>query len=154
MIGINNNNINNFEQYCLHLYKSELQRINFMLNSYQRIRIWKIQEQCLFILKTNEMLNRLSNEEKIFCNNYYKLMEKHFERTFLSQLPKQYQSISDPEMIITPNINKHIVMRVNNEIGNFIYDQNKDVDLQHGLIFIGKYRDFKNLIYDGSIDAI
>ena len=51
-------------------------------------------------------------------------------------------------MIVKPNVNKHIIMRVNQPIGNFVYDENKDVDLQQGLIFIGKYKDFKSLIYD------
>ena len=150
----NNNNNSKFGQYCLNLYKQELERVEYMLNSYFRIRLWKIQEQCIYILSKNSMKSRLSKEELIFCQNYYQLTLSHYKKTFLSQLPKKNQKITEPCMIVKPNVNKHIIMRVNQTIGNFVYDENKDVDLQQGLLFIGKYKDFKSLLYDGTLDAV
>ncbi|CAI8589695.1 unnamed protein product [Vicia faba] len=74
------------------LYQMDLDRTLFLLRSYLRIRILKIEKYMFHIQKTDELWNRLSKDEKFFTERCSDDLKKHLEESVLSKLPENYQS--------------------------------------------------------------
>eukprot|EP00954_Amorphochlora_amoebiformis_P000602 47765-Amorphochlora_amoeboformis.AAC.2 len=76
----------------------EIERINFILKSYLRTRLWKMEKHIIHILSTADMVARLSPQEVDFCKKYADLIEKNFNTAFLRHLPEQYSQMTDKDM--------------------------------------------------------
>ncbi|KAK6930298.1 GINS subunit, domain A [Dillenia turbinata] len=74
------------------LYQMDLDRVLFLLRSYLRIRLQKIEKYVIHISKT-ELWNRLSDQEQKFAKRCTDDLEKHLNQSVLSKLPYGYQSI-------------------------------------------------------------
>lgn len=74
------------------LYQMDLDRMQFLLRSYLRIRLQKIEKYIIHISKT-ELWDRLSDQEQKFAKRCTDDMEKHLNQSVLSRLPYGYQSI-------------------------------------------------------------
>jgi len=136
-------------------YRKEVERIRFILHSYLRVRLWKIQKYTLYFLSDEESWNRLSAAEQQFATNYSSLGERHFKDCFLRDLPKKYQSIDDREMLVVPDLRKFVVFQANEDRENVMIENGKHhVNLQKGNIFVASYTNFKHLVYDGVVDLI
>ncbi|PRQ22893.1 putative GINS subunit, domain A protein [Rosa chinensis] len=76
----------------------DLDRSKFLLRSYLRIRLQKIEKYIFHILATAKLYNRLSKQEKAFA------------KTVLLKLPNKYQSIFKQSMISEENdMGTHII---------------------------------------------
>ncbi|MED6189636.1 hypothetical protein PIB30_097990 [Stylosanthes scabra] len=111
----------------LSLYQMDLDRTLFLLRSYLRVRIQKIEKYMFHIRKTDELWNRLSKGEKDFTSRkgssnlhayayrYYASLvfesnefsccrciedlKQHLEESVLSKLPENYQSVEKQSVI-------------------------------------------------------
>ncbi|PNX94637.1 DNA replication complex GINS protein SLD5-like [Trifolium pratense] len=81
------------------LYQMDLDRTLFLLRSYLRIRILKIEKYMFHIRKTEELWNRLSKDEKFFTERCTDDLKKHLEESVLSKLPENYQSYERQSVI-------------------------------------------------------
>lgn len=136
-------------------YRKEVERIRFILHSYLRVRLWKIQKYTLYFLSDEESWNRLSAAEQQFATNYSSLGERHFKDCFLRDLPKKYQAVDDREMVVAPNLRKFVIFQANEDRENVMIENGKHrVNLQKGNIFVANYSNFKHLVYDGVVDLI
>merc|ERR1712129_690205 len=112
--SMNDNQFNNkILSSSMYWFKKELQRIRYVLNSYLRIRLWKIQKFTLHILSDIDAWNRLSNAEQDFATAYSDLNERHFKNCFLKDLPNKYQTMTEAEMFVKPDLNKFVVIKSN-----------------------------------------
>lgn len=154
--SVNNQQFNNkILSSSMYWFKKELQRIRYVLNSYLRIRLWKIQKFTLHILSDIESWNRLSNAEQDFASHYSDLNERHFKNCFLKDLPNKYQTMTDQEMFVKPDLNKFVVIKSNvNDDNILIEDGKQHINLQQGNIFVSRYKNFKHLVPNNSVDLI
>ncbi|XP_060668700.1 DNA replication complex GINS protein SLD5 isoform X2 [Ziziphus jujuba] len=84
---------NSADPLTVSLYQMDLDRTQFLLRSYLRIRLQKIEKYMFHILNTDELFNRLSREEKWFAERCSNDLKMHLEEGILSKLPGGYQSI-------------------------------------------------------------
>jgi len=146
---------NKIESASMYWYRKEMERIRFILNSYLRVRLWKIQKYTLHFLSDEESWNRLSEAEQKFATAFSSLGERHFKDCFLRELPKKYQAIDDREMMVIPDLRKFVVLQANEDRDNVMIENGKHhVNLQKGNIFVASYDNFKHLVYDGVVDLI
>ena len=68
-------------------FRKALERVRYILHSYLRVRLWKIQRFTLFILGDEAAWNKLSGAEQQFATKYSELGERHFKHCFLRELP-------------------------------------------------------------------
>ncbi|GMP76298.1 hypothetical protein CsSME_00033039 [Camellia sinensis var. sinensis] len=69
------------------LYQMELDRTLFLLRSYLRIHLQKIEKYMVHIHKTTELWNRLSKQEQKFAKRCIEDLEDHFENLFCQNCP-------------------------------------------------------------------
>ncbi|KAK4405457.1 DNA replication complex GINS protein SLD5 [Sesamum angolense] len=85
-------NKNGVDPLTVSLYQMDLDRTMFLLRSYLRTRLQKIEKYVFHIQKTLQLWNRLSKQEQMFARRCAGDLKHHLEQSVLSKLPDQYQS--------------------------------------------------------------
>ena len=102
------------EKFAASLYQMEIDRIKYLVSSYLRTRLRKIQLFPAHIFKS-DLKARLSRAELKFLSKYVGMMEQHLHDSALREIPENFQSIYDNgeqtgiPMIPSPNLfeNRH-----------------------------------------------
>lgn len=147
--------------------REELNRAKYVLRSYLRTRIKKIQQFPVHVLqqwkeKNPEETDVISGKELAFTVELVKAYEEH-AKSVLANFPlPEYQSAfmefgddknEDEEltMVSHPNeANKMVFIRILEDVGLLKYDDGTDegdaVDLKKGMILFCKFKQFKGLL--------
>jgi len=90
----------------LHIYQMDVDRANFVLASYLRTRLAKIEKYITYIMlpDSTDERQRLSPQEKRFAAAYSELVREHFHESFLNQLPEKYRNLNERGMVEQPNL--------------------------------------------------
>jgi hypothetical protein len=79
----------------LDLKQLDVDRVQFMLSSYLRCRIFKIEKFAMLIFSDEDYINRVSEEERNFASSYLELIQEHFSTTFLDLIPERFREIDE-----------------------------------------------------------
>ncbi|CAL5393108.1 unnamed protein product [Camellia sinensis] len=111
------------------IYQMDLDRTQFLLRSYIRIRLQKIEKYMAHIHKTTELWNRLSKQEQKYAQRCIEDLKEHFEKSVLSKLPDCYKSslkqsvISEEDgMVREPQLDTYVICRAKRSLGAFQLD--------------------------------
>lgn len=144
------------------LYQMDLDRTQFLLRSYLRIRLQKIEKYMFHILKT-ELWNRLSEQEQKFAKRCTDDLGKHLDQSVLSKLPDGYKSVlkqstasEEDDMVPEPQLDTFVICKSNRDLGTFELDDSGGVpvELLAGNLNILRYKSIKPLVESGQIDLV
>uniref|UniRef100_M4BXF7 GINS subunit domain-containing protein n=1 Tax=Hyaloperonospora arabidopsidis (strain Emoy2) TaxID=559515 RepID=M4BXF7_HYAAE len=76
------------------LYQMEIDRLRYMVSSYLRTRLRKIEKFAFHILEDAELMQRLSVKERSFAQQFMMLYESHVNDLALSKLDEESRSLS------------------------------------------------------------
>ncbi|XP_020228616.1 DNA replication complex GINS protein SLD5 [Cajanus cajan] len=151
----------------LSLYQMDLDRTLFLLRSYLRIRIQKIEKYMFHIRKTNELWNRLSKDEKEFTNACIEDLKQHLEESVLSKLPENYQSVlkqsvtsGEDDMVPEPQLDTFVLCRSKEYLTGIqledgpVDDRSKLFEMEPGVLHFICYKSIKALVESGKIDLL
>ncbi|KAG0315095.1 GINS complex subunit [Linnemannia gamsii] len=139
------------------LYQTELERVKFILRSYLRTRISKIERFCAFVLQDAATRKRLSRAELHYAE---KATRQHYQNSFLSSLPQSLQSQDadvfsrNLSMVSQPSLDEAVFCRIIDDIGDFQLDDYETVELNPGQIYIFRYRTVRTLLQHRRIQLI
>ncbi|KAK7381744.1 hypothetical protein VNO80_00291 [Phaseolus coccineus] len=149
------------------LYQMDLDRTLFLLRSYLRIRIQKIEKYMFHILKTEELWNRLSKDEKDFARTCTSDLNQHLEETVLSKLPENYQSVlkqsvisEEDDMVPEPELDTFVLCRSKEYLTGIQLedgpadDRSKLFEMEPGVLHFICYKSIKALVESGKIDLL
>ncbi|OWM71093.1 DNA replication complex GINS protein SLD5 isoform X2 [Punica granatum] len=156
------------------LYQMDLDRIQFLLRSYLRIRLQKIEKYMFhLLLKKQEFHEKLSKEEKAFVQRCAEDMKKHLDESVLSHLPKNYQSIlkqfttveeDDAEvddMVPEPPLDTFVVCIAREYVGPSEFQDSSDslamdlpLEMEPGDLSFIPYRRIKKLLESRKVDLV
>ncbi|XP_022866270.1 DNA replication complex GINS protein SLD5-like [Olea europaea var. sylvestris] len=145
------------------LYQMDLDRTLFLLRSYLRTRLQKIEKYVLHIQKTTELWNRLSKQEQKFAVRSVGDLTQHLEQSVLTKLPDQYQShlkqsgaSEDDDMVPEPKLDTYIICRSKKFLGAFQLDDSGEepVNIEADDLYALPYKSIKPLVESGQIDLV
>ncbi|CAK8532113.1 unnamed protein product [Lathyrus sativus] len=149
------------------LYQMDLDRTLFLLRSYLRTRILKIEKYMFHIRKTEELWNRLSKDEKIFTERCSDDLKKHLEESVLSKLPENYQSYErqsiiseEDDMIPEPRLDTFVLCRSKDYLTGIqlgdgpVDDRSKLFEMEAGVLYFICYKSIKPLVESGKIELL
>lgn len=125
-----------------------------------RTRLAKLEQYHLQILKNEAMRGRLSPKELEYAKRYRKLVKGHFHDAFLRHLPSSVQSYKemskDVKMIPEPDLDKHVFIRVKEDIGTFELQRDpvETVSLALGDIYLLRYRPIQPLLESNQVELV
>ncbi|GAB2265723.1 hypothetical protein Dimus_000761 [Dionaea muscipula] len=144
------------------IYQMDLDRAQFLLRSYVRIRLQKVETAMLHIAKT-DLWNRLSRQEQNFARRCIDDMGNYMEESVLSKFPSGYRSnlkqsnaSEDDDMVPEPNLDTFVFCKSQNSIGSIPLDDSGDeiVDLVAGELYVLRYKSIKPYVERGQIDLV
>lgn len=151
------------DDLMLSLYRMDLDRTLFLLRSYLRTRLQKIEKYVIYISITEELWNRLSKPEQKFAEKCTDAFQKHLEQSVLSKLPHGYQSMikqaissEENDMVPVPQLDTFVFCKSRGPIGSFqLDDKGEDmVNLVADDLYILRYRPIKGLLETAQIDLV
>ncbi|ORY62281.1 uncharacterized protein BCR38DRAFT_236441 [Pseudomassariella vexata] len=146
--------------FALIVIQTELERFKFLVRSYLRARVAKIDKHTLHYLSTADLRLRLSSTELAYATRHQALLHHHYLSSFLSSFPASLQNLNDTSgnisMIDTPDVDTAVFIRLLRDV--VVRGKGTDVDGaaagQHGDIFILRWSDAKGLVESGSAELV
>ncbi|KAK9182169.1 hypothetical protein WN944_025312 [Citrus x changshan-huyou] len=127
------------------LYQMDLDRAQFLLRSYLRVRLQKLEKYMFYIWKNESLWSRLSDPEKMFVQRCIDDMEKHLQEIVLSKLPDNYQSVrrqsvisEEDDMVPEPQLDTFIACKARNRFVSLrLADSERPLEMErHDVSFV------------------
>lgn len=139
-------------------HQMELERIKYILTSYLRCRIQKIETFTRHILMEEDERpvnkRRLTPDERRYAEAHAALIKQHFNQVAVQHMPQNLQEQSSSE-IVTPNLMSHIFLRANETIPAVIVGVNdEEVDMEKDSLHLMPYKMASQLLMDGKVQLI
>lgn len=139
-------------------HRMEVERIRYVLASYHRCRLQKIEEYTFHILeeesKRPEGDKRLSAGESQFATDFYKSMESHFNQLAVRHMPQNHQDDEHVRRVV-PNVDGHVFIRAKESVAEFsISADHETINIAAGSIHMFKYRNVEPLVLEGIVELI
>lgn len=139
------------------LQKIELERVKFVISSFLRERLEKIEGNVIHVLEDEAGTEnpKLSPDELNFAKSFADNMEKHFNKLALQQMPSNMQTLEQKKNTPRPNLDSYVFIRVNENVDQVILDPEEDpVDLESGSQHIVRYKTIASYVESGAISLI
>ncbi|KAL1923930.1 uncharacterized protein VTP21DRAFT_6965 [Calcarisporiella thermophila] len=143
------------------IYQTEMERIRWLIRSYLRTRLHKIERYATHILNDPESFSRLSDEEREYVEQYHSIVSEHYHKAFLSLLPEEQRkqdevdNFTDLSMVATPSLDDAVFCRVMEDLGEVeLEGSNEFVDMTTGDIYLLRYRDVRKLLEQERVKLI
>lgn len=156
-------NKNGVDSLAVSLYQMDLDRTMFLLRSYLRTRLQKIEKYVFHIENTSEVWNRLSRQEQTFAGSCAENLKKHLKDSVLSKLPNEYQShlkqssaSEEDDMVPKPKLDTYVVCRSKKFLGAVLLDDSGEdpVNIEADDLYALPYQSIKSLVESGQIDLV
>jgi GINS complex subunit 4 len=137
----------------------ELSRIKYMLRSYLRVRLFKIENYVMHCIESEEVQDRLSPLERSYAYDYVRLVGTHLKTHVTSKFPEAFSSVtkqasahSKSDMVPVPDVGHHVFARVERDLGEIeFYDDGTTSELQAGDLYILRYKVVRQFLQEGSV---
>ncbi|KAK4116371.1 GINS complex, Sld5 component [Canariomyces notabilis] len=146
--------------FALIVIQTELERFKYLVRSYLRARIAKIDKHTLHYLSTDELRGRLSDMELAYATRHQALLHNHYLSSFLASFPPALQNLNDTaggiSMIETPDLESAVFIRLlkNALVEGRGVDTDDATNMQVNDIVILRWSDAKPLVEAGSAELI
>ncbi|KAJ2487804.1 GINS complex subunit [Coemansia sp. RSA 2050] len=142
------------------ILKMDVDRVKYLVRSYLRTRLSKIEEHARHYVKDTMYRERLSQNELEYAKGYVELEERHVRRSFLDQLPPHLRGLEDVaaeglEMVSKPDLDAAVFCRVRTTVGEFQFEPSEaPIVMRRNNIFITRYSIIRNLLEDDKVELI
>lgn len=137
-------------------HRMELERIRFVVTSYLRCRLQKIEDftQHIVTEERNRSVQkkRLSVAETKFAEDYFDSIEKHFQQIVLRFIPPNQDDVN--KRIIRPNLMSNVFLRVLKPCGVVVNTNDEEVDLSESSQHMLPYQLISDLVIKGDVQLI
>lgn len=146
--------------FALIVIQTELERFKYLVRSYLRARLAKIDRHALHYLSTDALRARLSEMELAYATRHQALLHNHYLSSFLSSFPPALQNLNDTAgniaMVDTPDLESAVFIRLLSDtlvMGRGV-DTDGSVDFQQSDIIILRWTDAKPLVDSGKAELV
>ncbi|KAK6438434.1 GINS complex subunit [Oleoguttula sp. CCFEE 5521] len=141
------------------IYQTELERVKFLLRSYLRARLAKIDAYPHHSLALPS--SHLSPLETQYTTHHQSLLSTHYHTSFLSAFPASLQRLDDTtggvSMVDRPDEDTAVFCRVLRDCGGVDVqgaEGTAQVELRRGDIWVLRWRDVRGRVEEGSVEMI
>nr|CCA23133.1 conserved hypothetical protein [Albugo laibachii Nc14] len=147
-IGDDRGNLTEERSFTNKLYQMEIDRLRYVLASYLRTRLQKIERYSKHIVKTTVYLDRLSEKECIYAQQHASLIATHLNNTALSRIPEEHRVLDSDGMALEPNLDKFVFCQSQEELGQVRCDDRgaEFVQVREKDRHVIRYRSISNFV--------
>ncbi|GKT99703.1 dna replication complex gins protein sld5 [Fusarium langsethiae] len=146
--------------FALIVIQTELERYKFLVRSFLRARIAKIDKHALHYLSSQELRDRLSPTEVAYATRHQALLHNHYLSSFLASFPQQLQNLNDTagniSMIDSPDLDTAVFIRMLRD--KDVYGKGTDADItlpaENGDVLIIRWSSAKHMVDVGDAELV
>ncbi|KAJ2965315.1 hypothetical protein NQ176_g10674 [Zarea fungicola] len=146
--------------FALIVIQTELERYKFLVRSYLRARIAKIDKHTLHYLSTEDLRGRLSSTELAYATRHQALLHNHYLSSFLSSFPDKLQNLNDTagniSMVDSPDLDTAVFIRMLRD--KDVHGRGTDADVtlpaSNGDILILRWSSARQLVLDMDAELV
>uniref|UniRef100_UPI00358EDE51 DNA replication complex GINS protein SLD5 isoform X2 n=2 Tax=Myxine glutinosa TaxID=7769 RepID=UPI00358EDE51 len=147
------------------IHQLELERLRFVLTSYLRSRLRKIEAYFPHLLdqqrnQTAEDPLRLSPDEYIFAEEYANNMSLYFRRVALRHMPTAQQKLDLSKTVAPPDLDTFVFLQVKDRQERVLIEEATDdqeeyvIDLEENSKHLMRYKPIAPLVSNGAVQLI
>ncbi|ETK85016.1 hypothetical protein F442_10223 [Phytophthora nicotianae P10297] len=137
------------------LYQMEIDRLRYMVSSYLRTRLRKIEKFAIHILQDEVLTQRLSVKERNFAQQFVMLFESHVNDLAIGKFSKDNRTLTADGMVSEPNLDSFVFCQGKEAGGVQCDDKGGDfVQVTSADRYILRYRSVQEHVQAGAIDLI
>ncbi|KAG8228791.1 hypothetical protein J437_LFUL006670 [Ladona fulva] len=145
------------------IHRMELDRIRYIITSYLRSRLEKIELYTSHILEMESKRpveeRYLSPAEYKFAQEHQSHLENHFETVVLRHMPYNIRTLDKATMSVAPNLFSQVFLRANKTVNGVIVETGvegaeEEVELDGNSQHIIQYKAIAELVKSGSVQLI
>ncbi|KZC11098.1 PREDICTED: DNA replication complex GINS protein SLD5 [Dufourea novaeangliae] len=144
----------------LMIHRMELDRIKFVISSYLRARLEKIEKHAIHIL--SQEANRspeecyLTTAELHFAKEFLASIETLFRTLALQHMPGNFQTFEVNRLTVKPNMQAYVFLRANQRIDGIVLPglMDEEIDFVSGSQHIIQYSAVADLVKSGAVQLI
>ncbi|KAB5551419.1 hypothetical protein GE09DRAFT_1204346 [Coniochaeta sp. 2T2.1] len=146
--------------FALIVIQTELERYRYLVRSYLRARIAKIDKHTLHYLSTDALRSRLSEVELAYATRHQALLHNHYLSSFLASFPARLQNLNDSSaninMIDSPDLDTAVFVRLLRDtmVESKGIDADDSSEAKDGSIIILRWSDAKPLVDRGDAELV
>jgi len=149
------------QDFKIHIHRMEIDRIRYIISSYLRIRLHKIEKYTKSILQAESNgADKLSPEEHQYAKEYAESTDAHLKGLALQHMPQNLQNLDPKFTNKHPPLDSYVFLRVNEETqGVMVEDETAEsgediLDLEKGTQHIMRYRPIQDLVASGAVSLV
>ncbi|XP_014931528.2 DNA replication complex GINS protein SLD5 isoform X1 [Prionailurus viverrinus] len=147
------------------IHRMEMERIRYVLSSYLRCRLMKIEKFFPHILEKEKTahegeLSSLSPEELVFAKQYMANTETYLKNVALKHMPPNLQMVDLLRSVPKPDLDSYVFLRVKERQENILVEPETDeqrdyvIDLEEGSQHLIRYKTIAPLVASGAVQLI
>ncbi|EPQ01567.1 DNA replication complex GINS protein SLD5 [Myotis brandtii] len=147
------------------IHRMEIERIRYVLSSYLRCRLMKIEKFFPHVLEKErtrheEEPSSLSPEEFAFAKEYMVNIETYLKNVALKHMPPNLQKVDLLRSVPKPDLDSYVFLRVKERQENILVEPETDeqrdyvIDLEEGSQHLIRYKTIAPLVASGAVQLI
>ncbi|MCJ1450840.1 GINS complex subunit [Mycoblastus sanguinarius] len=146
--------------FRLIIIQTELERFKFLVRSFLRARIAKIDAYTLHALSHSPTRACLSPSELQYATTHTTILHAHYHSSFLSQFPTSLQRLDDTaggiSMVETPDPDKAVFVRALRDTEDVVVVEGTDTEfeMRRGDVVVVRWSAVRELVVDGGAELI
>lgn len=146
--------------FALIVIQTELERYKFLVRSYLRARIAKVDRYALHYLSSRDLAARLSPTEAAYATRHQALLHNHYLASFLASLPPELQNLNDTggnvSMIDAPDLDATVFVRMlrARDVHGLGTDNDNELPADAGDVLILRWSSAKPLVEEGDAELV
>jgi GINS complex subunit 4 len=154
--------------FSLIIIQTEVERWKFLIRSYLRARIAKIDKHTLHYISTPALLSRLSETEVAYATRHQQLLHSHYLSSFLGGFPQNLQNLNDQAggitMIGGPDEDAGVFVRglgsseVRGEGSVAVLGRGREadghIDVERGEVVVARWSDVREHVEKGEMELV
>jgi hypothetical protein len=131
------------------LAQQDLDRAKFTLSDWLTVRLNKVEKYPLYIMRSTESKELLSETEYEYCKAYEMLVVDHLEKTVTDRIPEAWRRLDSPNMIDQPDFEGYHFWLIKETI---LDKEGNGLDV--GNCVVAKYIDMKDNMLQNKVDIL
>ncbi|XP_043466830.1 DNA replication complex GINS protein SLD5 [Leptopilina heterotoma] len=145
------------------IHTMELNRIRFLISSYLRTRLRKIENHVIHILKEHSNLIASNSEnfcltesELNFAKDYFRNFETLFQTVALQHMPDKFRAFDYDTLSVNPNLQSQVFLTANKEIDGIIIPETMEdpITFEAGSQHIVQYGVISKFVKSGDVQLL
>ncbi|KAF7313322.1 DNA replication complex GINS protein SLD5 [Mycena chlorophos] len=147
------------EHMRIMLAQTEVERVKFIVRSYVRTRLYKIEKYARHIIANEEVQTRITAAERDYASRHAHLLDRHFHSSVLQSLPESQTGLDDipnfimPPMVTEPDTTRPVFAHAR-KATTVRTDQGKTFDLSKGGLTLLPFSAVADEISSGRVELV